>query len=170
MVIWLSGAYGVGKSAVAKAIKAKLGDVLIFDAEEVGNAVRNSYPDCPYGYIFEDYPLWAEFCYQLVRDVHSRFGRDIVIDMTLVREASRRDILDRLSADGIDVRYFVLTASYQTIHDRILERGEEEDCWCMQNLRMAMKSAAAIPGSEHIDTDGIPADRVAVEILRRVRR
>lgn len=35
---------------------------LVFDAEEVGNAVRGNYPDCPYGFIFEDYPLWGEFC------------------------------------------------------------------------------------------------------------
>ena len=56
MIIWISGAYGVGKSTLADAMAAKINNVLIFDAEEVGNAVRGSYPGCPYGYIFEDYP------------------------------------------------------------------------------------------------------------------
>ena len=54
MIIWISGAYGVGKSTLADAMAAKINNVLIFDAEEVGNAVRGSYPGCPYGYIFED--------------------------------------------------------------------------------------------------------------------
>ena len=44
-----------------------------FDAEEVGNAVRGNYPGCPYGYIFEDYPLWGEFCYLLLKDIHEKF-------------------------------------------------------------------------------------------------
>ncbi len=54
MVIGLSGDYGVGKSAVAKELCNIIPNSLVFDAEEVGNAVRENYPDCPYGYIFED--------------------------------------------------------------------------------------------------------------------
>lgn len=165
MVIWLSGAYGVGKSAVARAVCDRLPNTLVFDAEEVGNAVRNSYPDCPYGYIFEDYPLWTDFCRQLIQDVHDRFRKNILVDMTLVRENSRIQILDRLKADGLDVRFFVLTASRQTIHDRILARGEDEECWCMENLDMAMERSAAIPGSILVNTDDVPVDAVANQVL-----
>ena len=39
MIIWISGPYGVGKSTLAEAIAAKMNNALIFDAEEVGNAV-----------------------------------------------------------------------------------------------------------------------------------
>ncbi len=170
MVIWLSGAYGVGKSAVAAALANKLPNALIFDAEEVGNAVRGSYPDCPYGFIFEDYPLWVEFCYQLVRDVHDRFGKDLLVDMTLVREHSRINIIDRLQEAGIPVHYILLTASRQTIHDRILARGEDEDCWCMENLDMAMEESARIPGSVSVDTDGVPIEAVAEKILRLINK
>ncbi len=164
MVIWLSGAYGVGKSAVANELCGMLPNALVFDAEEVGNAVRGSYPDCPYGYIFEDYPLWADFCYRLIGDIHEKFHKNILVDMTLVRENSRKQIIDKLRADGIDVNYFVLTASRQTIHDRILARGEDEDCWCMENLDMAMELSAAIPGSIQINTDNIRPEMIAERI------
>ncbi len=170
MVIWLSGAYGVGKSAAAGALAAKLPNALVFDAEEVGNAVRGSYPDCPYGYIFEDYPLWGEFCYQLLRDVHTRFEKDLLVDMTLVREASRQRIIDRLRKDGIPVHFILLTASRQTIHDRILARGEDESCWCMDNLDMAMAESARIPGSIPVDTEGISAEAVAEYILHSIEQ
>lgn len=64
MIIWISGAYGVGKSTLASALVEKIGNSVVFDAEIVGNAVRGNYPDEPYGVIFEDYPLWCEFNYR----------------------------------------------------------------------------------------------------------
>ena len=165
MVIWLSGAYGVGKSTVAKVLAKKLENAMIFDAEEVGNAVRGNYPNAPYGYIFEDYPLWADFCRRLIRDVHDTFGKNIIVDMTLVRKSSKETIIDGLKKDGIDVYFFVLTASRQTIHDRILVRGEGEDCWCMENLDMAMEKSAALDGAVYIDTQGVDPDAIAEQIL-----
>ena len=51
--------------------------------------------------------------------------------MTLLRKESY-GIIEKLNRDGIDTRLVVLEASYQTVHDRILARGEEEGCWCME--------------------------------------
>lgn len=47
MIVWISGAYGVGKSTLAAALAGKFEDAMIFDAEEVGNAVRGNYPGEP---------------------------------------------------------------------------------------------------------------------------
>ena len=137
MIIWISGPYGVGKTTLAEAMAAKMDNALVFDAEEVGNAVRGNYPGCPYGYIFEDYPLWGEFCYLLLKD-------------------------GKLKQDGIDTRLVVLEASWQTVHDRILARGEEEGCWCMENIELARIGSAALPGL-HIQTDERSIDKL-VEI------
>ena len=163
MIIWLSGPYGVGKSTLAKAMAAKMKSALIFDAEEVGNAVRDNYPDCPYGYIFEDYPLWGEFCCLLLKDVHEKFHKDILVPMTLLRRESYC-IIEKLNQDGIDTRLVVLEASYQTVHDRILARGEGEDCWCMENIELAREGCAALPGI-HIQTDGTTVEKLCDEVL-----
>lgn len=152
MIIWLGGAYGVGKSTLAEAMAAKMENALIFDAEEVGNAVRENYPNCPYGYIFEDYPLWGEFCYMLLKDIHEKFHKDILVPMTLLREESY-GIIQKLNRDGIKTHLVILEASYQTVRDRILTRGEEEGCWCMENIELARSGSAALPGM-HIQTDG----------------
>ncbi len=154
----------MGKSAVADALAPVL-NAIIFDAEAVGNAVRDNYPDMPFGPVFEDYSLWQEFCFRLLRDLHDTYHRDVLIPMTLLREASRREILDCLADAGIDVRLVVLTASHQTIHDRILARGEEEDCWCMQQIDMARKATAALKGALLVDTEG----RTIAEIAHTIR-
>ena len=167
MIIWISGAYGVGKSTLADAMAAKINNVLIFDAEEVGNAVRGSYPGCPYGYIFEDYPLWGEFCYMLLKDVHEKFHKDILVPMTLLRKDSY-GIIDKLNRDGIDTRLIVLEAGYQTVRDRILSRGEEEGCWCIENIEPAISGCTALPGT-HIRTDGKTVDELCDEVLNQIR-
>ena len=166
MIVWISGAYGVGKSTLAEAMAAKMKNALIFDAEEVGNAVRGSYPDCPYGYIFEDYPLWGEFCYMLLKDVHEKFHKDILVPMTLLR-AESYSIIEKLIRDGIDTRLIVLEASYQTVHDRILARGEEEGCWCMENIELARVGCATLPGIR-IQTDDKTIDALCDEVLNQM--
>ena len=163
MIVWISGAYGVGKSTLAQAMAAKMENAFIFDAEEVGNAVRENYPDCPYGYIFEDYPLWGEFCHLLLKDVHEKFHKDILVPMTLLRKESCC-IIEKLNQDGIDTYLVILEASYQTVHDRILARGEEEGCWCMENIDLAREGSAALPGI-HIQTDNQAVDELCNAVL-----
>ena len=167
MIIWISGAYGVGKSTLADALAERMENPLIFDAEEVGNAVRGNYPDCPYGYIFEDYPLWGEFCHKLLRDIHDTFKKDILVPMTLVRRASYEKIIQSLAGDGIETFLVILEASRQSIHDRILARGEEEGCWCMENIEMARAGSGILPGI-HIDTDDRGVEELAAIVLAKV--
>lgn len=163
MIIWISGAYGVGKSTLAEAMAADMGNALIFDAEAVGNAVRDNYPDCPYGFIFEDYPLWAELCYLLLKDIHSKFNKDILVPMTLLRRESYQ-IIQKLREARIETQLIVLEADHRTIHDRILARGEEEGCWCMENIELAREGSASLPGI-HISAVGVSVE----ELMHRVR-
>ncbi|MCI9336553.1 MAG: AAA family ATPase [Lachnospiraceae bacterium] len=167
MIIWISGAYGVGKSTLAEALAEKVENSLIFDAEEVGNAIRGNYPGCPYGYIFEDYPLWGKFCCQLLKDIHNNFQRNILVPMTLVRSASYQ-IIEALARDGIETFLIVLEASHQTVHDRILARGEEEGCWCMENIELARSGCASLPGI-HIDTDDKDVGELSDIVLDKIK-
>ena len=120
MIVWISGAYGVGKSTLAKALVIKMDNAIVFDAEMVGDAVRENYPNEPYGVIYEDYPLWCEFNYKLLKDIHNTFHYNIFVPMTLVRQNSYDKIIQRLLDDGIDTKLIILEGSYQCIHDRIL--------------------------------------------------
>lgn len=159
MILWLSGAYGVGKSTVAEALAKRLGRAFVFDAEAVGNAVRDNDPDWTFGPVFEDYPLWIAFCEQLLLDLHARSGRDILVPMTLMRPASY-GLIERLRQNGVDTRLVILEAAPGTIRDRILARGEDETCWCMQNMEAAISGAVSLPGLR-LNTDDRTPDELA---------
>lgn len=167
MIIWISGAYGVGKSTLAEALAKKM-DAIVFDAEEVGNAVRGNYPGEPHGVIFEDYPLWCVFNFELLKDIHKHYQQDILVPMTLVRQNSCDRIIQRLKSVGIDTKLIILEASHQIVHDRILARGEDEACWCMRNIEMARAGATAISGGFHIVTDNKSVDELAEEVLLHI--
>lgn len=167
MIIWFSGAYGVGKSTLVEDLETKIENALIFDAECVGDAVRENYPDTPYGFVYEDYPLWQEFCYKLLKDVHEKFSKNILVPMTLLRESSYANIIQKLLDDGIETHLVILEASYHSVHDRILARGEDEDCWCMQNVEMARELSHSVSGGIHITTDDKSVDELVKIVLER---
>lgn len=168
MIIWISGAYGVGKSTLAECLLNKIENATIFDAEEVGNAVRGNYPNEPYGVIFEDYPLWCEFNYQLLKDIHNKFHHNILVPMTLIRESSYKNIIEKLISDGIDTKLIVLEATYKNVYDRILARGEDEGCWCIENIEMASKLSKLLPNGYCIQTDNKSVEELAEIVLEYI--
>ena len=167
MIYWINGAYGVGKSTVAEALCRKLPKAHIFDAEEVGNAVRDNYPEkCKNGILFENYVLWRELNYKLLKDIYEKYEGDILVPMTLTLDVSYVEIIDRLRQDEIPVCCIILDGDWQTIHDRILQRGESESCWCMQNISMCLRAQQNDPRGIHVCTVDRTPEQIAEEILK----
>lgn len=107
--------------------------------------------------------MWGMFCYMLLKDIHENFHKDILVPMTLLRKESH-GIIEKLRADRIDTSLVILEASYQTVHDRILARGEEEGCWCMNNIELARDGSVALPGI-HVQTDGKTVEELCASVL-----
>ena len=166
MIYWINGSYGVGKTTIAEALVKKIKKAYIFDPEAVGNAVRDNHPqELIFSYIFEDYELWRKYNYELLKDISSKYDGDIVVPMTLVRKESYNDIIKKLKDDNIKIGYFFLDGDYQTIHDRILKRGEDEDCWCMKNINMCLDVQKKDVNAVHINTIDKSVDDIANEII-----
>lgn len=166
MIYWLNGAYGAGKSTVAEKLKERIGNAHIFDAEEVGNAVRDNYPESlKHSIIFDGYPLWREMNVKLLKDMAQRYDGDIIVPMTLILDEAREEIIGGLTDGGIAVLYIFLDADAETLRARILARGEEEGCWCMENIPMALGAQASDAHAVHINTVGRTVDEIAEDIL-----
>lgn len=140
MVIWINGPYGVGKSTLAERLLEMELHGFIFDAEEVGNAVRENTPKELFnGWIFEGYPMWFKLCAALLVDLSRRCDGTIYVPMTLTKPDSFEKIAGPLRENGIRARHILLESTYEVIHDRILARGEEENCWCMENIGLCLE-------------------------------
>lgn len=141
MIYWINGAYGVGKTTLAEYLHDNNPNSFIFDAECVGNAVRDNLPPKLFkGYIFEEYDLWFDTIIKLLLEITSKFDGDIYISMTLVYSDSFKKIKTALVEKDVKIKHILLVSNYQTIHDRILKRGEEENCWCIQNIDLCLNN------------------------------
>lgn len=169
MIIWLNGPYGVGKSTLAGTIQGKLDNCILFDAEKVGDAIRDNYPQEFFQEIYEDYPLWCETCQKLLTDLEGKTNGTILVPMTLLRPQSLRTILAPLRRQGIPAMHVLLTAEPETLRRRILDRGEEENCWCMEKIPQCLAAQKDLPCDLRIDTTCKSLDQLAEEILTAMK-
>ena len=166
MVVWINGPYGVGKSTLAEKLHERDPESFIFDAEAVGNAVRDNLPRALYnGAVFEAYPLWFSFCAELLRKISAGFGGHVYVPMTLVYKDSFARIAQPLAESGVAAKHILLVSTHEIVHDRILARGEDEGCWCMENIDLCLKNQREFDDVIRIESTGKTADELADEVL-----
>lgn len=166
MIIWINGPYGVGKTTLAEELHRLQPHSFLFDAEAVGDAVRNNLPEEWFEALFERYPMWFQVCAALLADLAGRYDGDVYVPMTLVLPDSFEKMARPLRAQGIPVRHVLLESSYEVLHDRILARGEEEDCWCMQQIDLCLQNQRTFEDVIRIPSLG----RSPQELAREVRQ
>lgn len=165
MIFWLNGAYGVGKTTVANRLLLLLRNAHLFDPELVGNGIRDNYPEALFCETYEEYPIWLETNYRLLKDLHARHDGDIVVPMTLLREASYAAILGRLQDEGVPVKYIFLDADEATLRHRLIDLGREKpDSWCVGHIPACLIAQDADTHAVHIDTVNRPPEDIADEI------
>lgn len=165
MIYWINGAYGVGKTTFAEYLYKNNPNSFIFDAESVGNAVRDNLPKTLFkGYIFEEYDLWFDTIIKLLLEITSKFDGDVYVPMTLIYPDSFARIKIPLEDKGIKVKHILLVSDYQTIHDRILKRGEEENCWCIQNINLCLNNQKDFVDVIRLESIGKDVETLAKEL------
>lgn len=170
MIVWINGAYGAGKSTVAQLLDANLEDSYIFDPEEVGNCVRESKPKSLWRDDFQDYPSWREMTYFLLKELYGMYEGTILVPMTVLNENYLKETIGRLEQDEIPVLHFILMAGREQIASRILERGEDEDCWCMRQIDRCVDILGKDIRGIEVNTDERDAEAVAQEIISCIQR
>ena len=165
MIYWLNGAYGVGKSTVAEALRPLLYNTHIFDPELLGDTVRDNYPEALFRETFEEYPVWLHACRDLLLDLSERHDGDVIAPMTLLRESSYDAILRPLIDAGVPVRYIFLDADGATLRHRMVDTGRElPDSWCVGHIPACLAAQAADTHAVHVNTVGRTPAEIAADI------
>jgi predicted kinase len=122
VLIWIDGAFGVGKTTVAKALARRWPAALSFDPEQLGFLLRRSGPPDLRTRDFQEMPLWRQLVRQTAAGLIEHYGRPLIVPMALPDPRCRDEIVGELQRSGLDVRHFLLLASESTLRRRLFWR------------------------------------------------
>ncbi len=164
MIIWLNGAFGAGKTQTAYELKRRIPNSIIYDPEQVGFFINQSFPKEIKKGDFQDYEIWREFNYKTLKHIHSGYSGTIIIPMTIVNPQYYEEIIGRLKNEGVDVHHFVLEASKETLQKRLKSRFEKKNSWPEQQIERCLAGIADPIFEDKINTNDLTTEQVAETI------
>lgn len=173
MIIWLNGAFGVGKTATTNELKTLIPDAITFDPEEIGFLLRNLIP-VPTG-DFQDLPSWRRLTIATIAEVVESTSRTVIVPMTLLNEKYAEEIFSGLATRQLDTLHVALHADEDALRERIVnhdlfpgdpERSSTARNWRLDHLTAYSKALPWIASRAHlIDTTNLAPAEAAKAIL-----
>ncbi|HEY8073835.1 MAG TPA: AAA family ATPase [Labilithrix sp.] len=155
-VLWLNGAFGVGKTTVARAVRARVRGAVIVDPERIGWILRRATARGRRAYDFQELDAWRTWTTRAVRAA-GRFASLVIVPMTVDDATRRAALFDALD----DVLHVVLRAEPATIAARLAGRGSS--AWIDARNRTCIPALAAL--EPHVATDDRDVEAIADEIV-----
>jgi len=173
MIVMLNGSFGAGKTTVARELLTLLPGAMLFDPEIVGVVVRMLTEGAREGAEetddFQDIALWRSLTIETARQLRARYGRPLIVPMTLANRAYFDEIRAGFAALTPALHHVCLVAPLATIQARLAARGDEPDAWSQRKAARCVPLLADPSFQTHIDTDGVPPALVAARIAALVR-
>lgn len=171
MLIWINGAFGSGKTQTAHELHRRLPDSHVADPELLGFALHKMLPAVLRS-DFQELPQWRSAVVATLQQIDTAHDGPVIVPMTIVRDDYFDKIVVGLRARGIAVRHFTLTATPQTLRNRLRQRAAyvfgrvlgREETWAMQQIDRCVAALAAGRYATHIPTDDATIDEVVEAI------
>jgi chloramphenicol 3-O-phosphotransferase len=158
LILLLNGAFGVGKTTVARLLVARMERAMVFDPEWIGIALqRVTRVDD-----FQDLRLWRRLTILGLR-LARLCRRNVIVPMAISNRDYLREIRDALQPGVV---HLCLVAPIEEVHARLRHRGDA-GAW---EFRRASECCAVHGGEEfaaQVDARRAPAE-IAEELLRRL--
>ncbi|MGW7162359.1 AAA family ATPase [Paenibacillus taichungensis] len=173
MIVMINGAFGSGKTSAATKLQPLIPNSMIYDLEEIGYMLRNVIVDDVRMDVektddFQDMELWKVLTVKVAREIRQKCNKHLIVPMTIYKSEQFSYIHRGLKELDTDLFHFTLMTSMETLHERLLKRGDKPDGW---TFKQAVKCVEALNGSrfeEHIQTDGQTTDDVVNFITSKV--
>ncbi|WP_425307357.1 AAA family ATPase [Ammonicoccus fulvus] len=171
MIIWLNGAFGVGKTQTAHELGRRVAGAYVSDPEVLGFALHRMLPGPARG-DFQDLPEWREGVRRALRRAAEADRAPLIVPMTLVRDEYFDEIIGGLRADGVDVRHYALVASPATLRRRLQRRSAyvlgkligRDETWGIQQIERCVRALEQERYATHVDTENRSIAEVAEHI------
>jgi predicted kinase len=176
MIILVNGAFGAGKTTVAKLLVDRIPKSVLFDPEIIGfvlqrlprfMSLKNRDTED-----FQDIPLWRRLTALTALILHKTLGRTIIIPMAFCKLEYLNQIRSRLLRGGVAIHHFCLTAPVEVIHERLRKRGvnplSAEGQWVYPRAARCCETHIAPEFGKHINTNNKLPSEVADDILENI--
>jgi hypothetical protein len=117
LIVWLNGAFGVGKTSAAAAMAGLGGRLGVFDPEEIG-ALLTRVRRAPSG-DFQDLPAWRRLVTLTTAELAGHAAGPLVVPMTVLDEGYAREIFNGVRSRAHDVAHVVLHCEPDELAARI---------------------------------------------------
>jgi hypothetical protein len=172
MILMINGAFGVGKTTTAESLVSKIPGSMLYDPEEVGymlHAVtRGILPPEEMTGDFQDIAIWSPLVVEVAAKLRARYQRHLIVPMTLVNETYYATIKGGFERIDTETYAFCLTASLETIHQRLLSRGAEPGEWALAQTERCLKAFESNVFAPYIDTETRSAVEIVALIMSRI--
>jgi gluconate kinase len=167
MIVWINGAFGVGKTTVARALSAKWSSALLFDPEQIGFMLRKIVPEDFKIGDFQDLSLWRQLTVETAIGFLRQTTRPLIVPMTLVNPAYFKEVIGELRKRGTEIYHFALVGSHDTIRRRVRRRWEHPSSkrWTLAQIDRCQKALESSEFKVHIRTDHRSVDEILEEVL-----
>ncbi|WP_031510343.1 NUDIX hydrolase [Streptomyces megasporus] len=180
MIVWLNGAFGVGKTTAARELVELLPDSILFDPGRIGDELRAILPRKRLDEVpdYRDLPAWRRLVVETATALHGEVGGTLVTPMTLLRQEYRDEIFGGLAARRIPVRHVLLDVEETILRERVDRRGEppggsEDDAVrarCLEHLPEYRRALSWLTSDAHtIDTSFLTPRQTAERVAEAVR-
>ena len=160
MIVWLNGAFGVGKTQTAYRLKRRLKEAFVYDPENLGCFIRENIPPGMEKPDFQEYPFWREGNAVMLKYIASHYDGVMIVPMTVTDHFY--EITSCL--EGIPFCHAVLWASAETIKKRLKTRGEGKRSWAYQQIERCVSGLTLFPDADKIQTDALTLEQVVEKV------
>jgi predicted kinase len=154
-VVWLNGAFGIGKSTVAELLAERLGDAIVLDPELIGAGLRAERAEWRGLDDFQNIPEWRDRTRSAVSSAVVEHGTVVVV-MTVHRRDYFDETVGALRDEGLPLDHFTLVARPEVIRARLLAREGDND-WALDRVERCVSELAGPRFAVHVDASGSPA-------------
>jgi hypothetical protein len=169
VILFLNGAFGIGKSTVARHLRDRLPGSAIFDPELVGFVLQRLPSFVPLAGRrtddFQDLPAWRRLSVRGIRLARWRH-ETVIVPMAFTNLAYLRELTEGARRFDADVRHFCLTAPLDVVRVRLAPRPPTP--WMLRRAAECCAAHGRVEFDERVATETLSAEAVAGEIHRRI--
>ncbi|ERI92356.1 hypothetical protein HMPREF1982_02338 [Clostridiales bacterium oral taxon 876 str. F0540] len=164
MIIWINGAFGAGKTQTAFELNRRIKKSFIYDPENLGFFLSKNIPQNMKKDDFQDYDMWRELNFSLIKHIEDSYEGILIIPMTIVKPEYFREIIETLRSNGVEVKHYALMASKETLLKRLKSRGDGSNSWGAKQIDRCLEGLSNEIFETHINTENMSIEEVAEKI------